>query len=106
MNPAEVTMLYDRVLIRRASAVEKSKGGIILVGQAPPQEGVVVAVGPGKYEGGALVPTTVGVGRRVVFGMFAGAEIGIADEQFIVVREDEILMVLPDEPAAETKAAA
>jgi chaperonin GroES len=91
-----VTPLHDRVLIKRIEEKESIKGGIIIPDSAKekPQEGEVVAAGAGKIEKGARVPLDVKVGDRVLFGKYSGSEIKVDDEDYLILREDEILAKL------------
>ncbi len=89
--------LHDRVLLRRIEEKETVKGGIIIPDTAKekPMEGEVISVGPGKLmEDGNRSPMDVKAGDRVLFGKYAGTEIRIDDEEFIIMREEEILAVL------------
>ena len=91
-----VTPLHDRVLIKRIEEKESIKGGIIIPDTAKekPQEGEVVAAGAGKIEKGVRVPLEVKVGDRVLFGKYSGSEIKVDDEDYLILREDEILAKL------------
>jgi len=91
-----VTPLHDRVLIKRIEEKESIKGGIIIPDSAKekPQEGEVVAVGLGKYEKGERVPLDVKPGDRVLFGKYAGNDINVDNEEYMILREDEILAKL------------
>ena len=93
---ANVTPLHDRVLIKRIEEKESIKGGIIIPDSAKekPQEGEVVAAGAGKIEKGERVPLDVKVGDRVLFGKYAGTEIKVDDQDYLILREDEILAKL------------
>ncbi len=88
-----VTPLHDRVLIKRIEEKETVKGGIIIPDTAKekPQEGEVIAVGAGKIEKGERVPLDVKAGDRVLFGKYSGTDIKIEDEEYLILREDEIL---------------
>jgi chaperonin GroES len=100
----KLTPLHDRVVIRRIAETESIRGGIIIPDTAKekPQEGVVIAVGTGKYEKGQTVPLAVKEGDRVLFGKYAGSEIKIGDEELLILREEEILGILTgDSKAAE-----
>ena len=90
------TPLHDRVLIRRVEEAETVRGGIIIPDSAKekPQEGIVIAVGTGKFEKGQTIPLAVKVDDRVLFGKYAGTEIRIEDEEYLIVREEEILGIL------------
>jgi chaperonin GroES len=90
--------LADRVLVRALEAEETTAGGIVLPDTAreKPQEGEVVAVGPGKVlESGKVVPLEVGIGDRVVFSKYGGDEITHDGEEYKILRESDILAVLP-----------
>jgi chaperonin GroES len=99
------TPLHDRVLLRRISEGETVRGGIIIPDTAKekPQEGVVIAVGTGKFEKGQTIPLAVKEGDRVLFGKYAGTEIKIEGEEFLILREEEILGILTgsSKPASE-----
>lgn len=89
--------LHDRVLIRRIEEQETVRGGIIIPDSAKekPQEGEVIAVGNGKIlESGRRVPLDVKAGDRILFGKYAGSEIKIEGEEYLILREDEVLGVL------------
>jgi chaperonin GroES len=88
-----VTPLHDRVLIRRIEEKESVKGGIIIPDTAKekPQEGEVIAVGAGKMEKGQRIPLDVKPGDRVLFGKYSGTDIKIQDEEYLILREEEIL---------------
>jgi chaperonin GroES len=91
-----VTPLHDRVLIKRIEEKESVKGGIIIPDSAKekPQEGEVIAVGAGKIEKGARVPMDVKAGDRILFGKYSGTEIKLDDEEYLILREEEILAKL------------
>ena len=93
---ANVTPLHDRVLVRRLEEKETAKGGIIIPDTAKekPQEGVVIAVGAGKIEKGKRIPLDVKVGDRILFGKYTGSEIKINDQEYLILREEEILAKL------------
>ena len=88
----KIEPMHDRILISRTETQEKSPGGIIIPENAKekPQEGTVVAVGPGKIENGTRVPMTVEEGDRVLFGKYAGTEVSLNGKEYILVRSDEI----------------
>ena len=89
--------LHDRVLARRIEEKEQVKGGIIIPDTAKekPQEAEIIAVGPGKIqEDGKRQPMDVNSGDRVLIGKYSGSEIKIDDEDYVILREDEILAVL------------
>lgn len=89
--------LQDRVVIKRIEESEQVKGGIIIPDTAKekPQQGEVIAVGNGKVlENGNRQPLDVKVGDRVLFGKYSGSEIRLDDQEYIIMREDEILAVI------------
>ena len=88
-----LTPLHDRVIVKRIEEKETVKGGIIIPDTAKekPQEGQVIAVGPGKREKGELVPLDVKPGDRILLGKYSGTEIVIEDEEYVILREEEIL---------------
>jgi chaperonin GroES len=93
----QVTPLHDRVLIKRIEEKETVKGGIIIPDTAKekPQEGEVIAVGAGKTnEKGDRIALDVKAGDRVLFGKYSGTEIKVEDEDYLILREDEILAKL------------
>jgi chaperonin GroES len=93
----QVRPLHDRVLVKRVEAKEVIKGGIIIPDTAKekPQEGEVIAAGPGKMgDDGKRAPMDVKAGDRILFGKYSGNEIKVDDEEYIIMREDEILAVL------------
>src|SRR4029077_1962766 len=94
--PVNVTPLHDRVLVRRLEEKETAKGGIIIPDTAKekPQEGEVIAVGAGKIEKGRRIPPDVRVGDRILFGKYTGNEIRIDDQEYLILREEEILVKL------------
>ena len=92
-----VRPLHDRVLIKRIEEQEQVRGGIIIPDTAKekPQEAEVVAVGPGKLDDdGKRQPMDVSVGDRVLVGKYSGSEIKIDSDEFVILREDEILAVV------------
>jgi chaperonin GroES len=97
-----VTPLHDRVLVKRVEEKESVKGGIIIPDSAKekPQEGEVIAVGAGKIEKGQRVPLDVKVGDRILFGKYSGSEIRVDDEEYLILREEEILAKLSTAKAA------
>ena len=88
-----ITPLHDRVVVRRLEEKETAKGGIIIPDTAKekPQEGEVMAVGAGKIEKGKRIPVDVKVGDRILFGKYTGSEMKIDDQEYLILREDEIL---------------
>ncbi len=93
----KIKPLRDRVIVRRLNEEEKTRGGIIIPDTAKekPQEGEVVAVGSGKVlEDGKIVPLEVKKGDKILFGKYSGTEVKVDGEEFLMMREDEILGVL------------
>ena len=93
----KIQPLGDRLVIEVLEAKEKTKGGIVLPDTAKekPQEGEVVAVGSGKrLEDGKVLPLEVKEGDRVLFGKYSGTEIKVDDNEYLILREDEILGIL------------
>ena len=89
--------LHDRVVVKRIEAVEKTAGGIIIPGtaQEKPQEGEIVAVGPGaRDDKGALVALTVKPGDKVLFGKWSGTEVKIDGQDLLIMKEADILGVV------------
>ena len=89
--------LHDRVVVRRLEGEEKTKGGIIIPDSAKekPQEGKIVAVGPGaRDEAGKLVPLDVKAGDRVLFGKWSGSEVKIDGEDLLIMKESDVLGVV------------
>ena len=89
--------LHDRVVVRRIAAEEKTKGGIIIpdTAQEKPQEGEVIAVGPGgRDENGKLIPIDLKAGNRVLFGKWSGTEVKIDGEELLIMKESDVMGVL------------
>jgi chaperonin GroES len=100
--------LHDRVVIRRAEGDLKSKGGIIIPDTAKekPQEGEVIAVGPGmRNEDGALVPLDVKAGDTILFGKWSGTEIKIDGEELLIMKETDIMGIVGKTDATAQKVA-
>jgi chaperonin GroES len=86
--------LHDRVLVERVESEEQSAGGIILPDTAKekPQQGKVIAVGPGKRtEDGKLVPMDVKAGDTILFGKYSGTEVKIEGNEYLIMREEDVL---------------
>jgi chaperonin GroES len=92
--------LYDRIVVKRLTEMEeKTSGGLIIPDSAKekPQEGEVVAVGKGKrLEDGKVVPLDVQVGDRILFGKYSGSDIKLDNQEYMIMREDEVLGILSD----------
>jgi chaperonin GroES len=101
----KVRPLHDRILLKRIEEKESIKGGIIVPDTAKekPQEGLVVAVGNGKIlENGTRISLEVKEGDRVLFGKYSGTEIKLDGEEYLIVREDDVLGILTE--SAKSKA--
>jgi chaperonin GroES len=96
--PTKIRPLHDRVIVKRIEETEKTKGGIIIPDTAKekPQEGKVVAVGPGRLEEGKVIPLDVKAGDKILFGKYSGAEIKLDGEEHLILREDDILGVIEE----------
>ncbi|TIS49248.1 co-chaperone GroES [Mesorhizobium sp.] len=99
--------LHDRILVRRIEAEEKTAGGIIIPDTAKekPQEGEVIAVGPGaRDESGKLTPLDVKVGDRILFGKWSGTEIKLNSEDLLIMKETDVMGVIENEIQASKAA--
>jgi chaperonin GroES len=97
--PVEVRPLHDRVIVKRVPREETSKGGIIIPDTAKekPQEGQVVAVGPGRRDdNGRIVPMGVEKGDRILFGKYSGSDVEINGEEHLILQETDILGVIAE----------
>ena len=91
--------LHDRVVVRRIDADQKTAGGIIIPDtvQEKPQEGQVIAVGPGaRNDRGELIPTQLKAGDRVLFAKWSGTEVKIGGEDLLIMKESDVMGVLED----------
>ena len=98
--------LHDRILIKRIEEKEAVKGGIIIPDTAKekPQEGEVIAVGNGKMsEDGKVIPLDVKAGDRILFGKYSGSEIKMDDEEYLILKEEEVLGVVEGKAAAASR---
>jgi chaperonin GroES len=88
--------LHDRVIVKRLEEEEKTKGGLIIPDTAKekPQEGKVIAVGPGKQDDGKVISLDVKPGDKVLFGKYSGTEIKLEGEEHLILREDDILGIV------------
>jgi chaperonin GroES len=99
--------LYDRIVVKRIEEQEQKVGGLFIPDSAKekPQEGEVVAVGKGKrLEDGKVIPLDVQVGDRILFGKYSGSDIKLEQDEFLIMREDEVLGILDTKPKAAKKA--
>lgn len=100
--------LHDRVVVRRVESEEKTAGGIIIPDTAKekPQEGEVIAVGPGaRDEAGKLVPLDVKAGDRILFGKWSGTEVKIDGEDLLIMKESDVMGIVEGGKATSRKAA-
>jgi chaperonin GroES len=103
----KIRPLYDRIVVKRIEQQEQLQGGLYIPDSAKekPQEGEVVAVGKGKrLEDGKVVPLDVQVRDRILFGKYSGSDIKLDGDEFLIMREDEVLGVLEAAPQLATKA--
>ena len=101
------TPLHDRILVRRVEEADTTRGGIIIPDSAKdkPQEGEVISAGKGKInEDGKVRPLDVKEGDRILFGKYAGTEIKLDGEDFVIMREEEVLGVISGAPAKKETA--
>ena len=99
--------LHDRIVIRRMEGEEKTKAGIIIPDtvKEKPQEGEVVAVGPGaRDEAGKIIPTDLKPGDRVLFGKWSGTEVKIDSEELLIMKESDVMGVLEGTKASQKAA--
>lgn len=92
-----VKPLHDRILVKRLEEKETKKGGIIIPDTAKekPQEGEVIAVGPGKVgDDGKRQPMDVKAGDKILFGKYSGSEVKLDNEEFLIMREEDVLCIL------------
>ncbi|HET9013322.1 MAG TPA: co-chaperone GroES [Gemmatimonadaceae bacterium] len=92
----KITPLSDRVVVKASEDTEQMRGGLYIPDTAKekPQQGEIIAAGPGKYEDGKLVPMSVKVGDKVLYGKYSGTEITLDNEQFLILRESDVLAVV------------
>ena len=99
--------LHDRVLVRRIEGEDKTRGGLLIpdTAQEKPAEAEVVAVGEGaRRETGELIPMAVKTGDRVLFGKWSGTEVRLEDEDYLIMKESDILGILQGDVAAQRAA--
>ena len=103
----KIRPLYDRIVVKRIEQTEQMQGGLYIPDTAKekPQEGEVVAVGKGKrLENGSLVSLDVQAGDRILFGKYSGSDIKLDGEEYLIMREDEVLGILDAQPVEAKKA--
>ncbi len=91
-----VQPLADRVVVKATEESEQMRGGLYIPDTAKekPQQGEVVAVGPGRFEEGARVPMDLKVGDKVLYGKYSGTEVTVENEQYLILRESDVLAVV------------
>ena len=92
----QVRPLHDRIIVKRIEEEEKTAGGIIIPDTAKekPQQGKVVAAGPGRHEDGKVIPLDVKKGDTILFGKYAGTEIKLDGVEHLIMREDDVLGII------------
>lgn len=92
----KVTPLADRVVVKPLEEAEQMRGGLYIPDTAKekPQQGEILAVGPGRYEDGKRIPADVKVGDKVLYGKYSGTEVTIDGEQVLILRESDVLAVI------------
>ena len=92
----KVSPLADRVVVKPLEETEQMRGGLYIPDTAKekPQQGEVVAVGPGKTEDGKRIAPEVKEGDRVLYGKYSGTEVTVADEQYLILRESDVLAII------------
>jgi chaperonin GroES len=104
----QIRPLYDRIVVKRIEEKETKIGGLFIPDSAKekPQEGEVVAVGQGKRnEDGKLIPLDVKAGDRILFGKYSGSDIKVDGQEYMIMREDEVLGILEDTQKINKKSA-
>jgi len=102
----KIRPLYDRIVVKRIEQQEQLQGGLYIPDTAKekPQEGEVRAVGKGKrLEDGKVVPLDVQVSDRILFGKYSGSDIKLDNEEYLIMREDEVFGILEAAPTVATK---
>lgn len=91
-----VKPLADRVVIKALEETEQMRGGLFIPDTAKekPQQGEIIAVGPGRYEDGKLVPMSLKVGDKVLYGKYSGTEVTLGGDQVLILRETDVLAVI------------
>ena len=93
---SKVAPLADRVVVKAIEEAETMRGGLYIPDTAKekPQQGEIIAVGPGRYEDGKLVPMGVKVGDKVLYGKYSGTEVAIDGENYLILRESDVLAII------------
>jgi chaperonin GroES len=92
----KISPLADRVVVRALEETEQMRGGLYIPDTAKekPQQGEIVAVGPGRYEKDVRIPMELKVGNKVLYGKYSGTEVTVDGEQYLILRESDVLAVL------------
>ena len=96
LTNTKVAPLADRVVVKALEDTEQMRGGLFIPDTAKekPQQGEIIAVGPGRYEKNVRVPMEVKVGDKVLYGKYSGSEVTINTEQYLILRESDVLAVV------------
>jgi chaperonin GroES len=96
LSTTKVAPLADRVVVRALEDTEQMRGGLFIPDTAKekPQQGEIIAVGPGRYEKNVRVPMELKTGDRVLYGKYSGSEVTIDSEQYLILRESDVLAVI------------
>ena len=92
----KIQPMQDRVVIRALEETESMRGGLYIPDTAKekPQQGEIVAVGPGRFEKGDRVPMELKVGQKVLYGKYSGTEVTLDDEEYLIIKESDVLAVI------------
>ena len=95
-SSTKVAPLADRVVVRALEETEQMRGGLFIPDTAKekPQQGEIIAVGPGRYEKNVRVPMELKTGDKVLYGKYSGSEVTIDNEQYLILRESDVLAVI------------
>ena len=96
LSTTKVAPLSDRVVVKSLEETEQMRGGLYIPDTAKekPQQGEIIAVGPGRYEKDKRVPMEIKVGDKVLYGKYSGSEVTIDNEQYLILRESDVLAVI------------
>ena len=96
LSTSKIAPLSDRVVVKSLEETEQMRGGLYIPDTAKekPQQGEIIAVGPGRYEKDKKVPMELKVGDKVLYGKYSGSEVTIDNEQYLILRESDVLAVI------------
>ena len=96
MGKLKIQPLQDRVVIRALEETETMRGGLYIPDTAKekPQQGEIVAIGPGRFEKGERIPMELKLGQKVLYGKYSGTEVTLDDEEYLIVKESDVLAVI------------